>query len=139
MAWSLEESVLEQVIDTLGVILPVHVVKHQGGSSLLGTHQLKDASEAPASRSIKTNYYHHVSIGSKLSPWRASRVVWHELAHAKQSEVEMKVSKQKFDSLRSAQAYWRVTENAPDEYLNDPFEIEARRYEDYAEYMAACI
>ena len=138
MAWSLEGPVLDDIIDTLGILLPVRIVKHQGGSQLLGTHQLKSASEAPSSMNVKTNFYHHVTIGSRLSPWRASRVVWHELTHAKQSEVEMKVSGQKFDTLRSAQSYWRKAE-ASDEYVNDPVEIEARRYEDYAEFMAACI
>src|ERR1700739_2725620 len=55
MEWSLEGPVLDDIIDTLGILLPVRIVKHQGGSQLLGTHQLKSASEAPSSMNVKTN------------------------------------------------------------------------------------
>jgi hypothetical protein len=138
MAWIIDGPELDQVICIFDLKLPVRIQKHQGGSQLLGTHQLKAATEAPTP--VFSHYYHHITVGARLTPWRASRTIWHECAHAKQAEAEMSKSGQPFDSLRSAQAFWRMDEKPSlGRYVDYPHEVEARRYEDYAEFITPCV
>lgn len=140
MAWTLDGPALDQVLGTLSLRLPVRIVKHSGGARLLGTHQLRSAAEAPGPAPVLTRYYHHITVGAKLTPRQASRTIWHECAHARQAESEMHLSDHKFDTLRAAQAFWRETESHPDYSDADiPYEVAARKYEDYAEFIAPCV
>lgn len=86
-------------------------------SELWGCHRVRYKDGKP---------YHKITIKRYLSPEVASAVLWHELTHAMQAE---ELGDKVFHKLYHSYSGSSFSQN----YLNNPFEVEARDHEKLAE------
>lgn len=112
--WQLDDAAIRQIADFLDLRLPIKF-RFTRGQVTLGSHRIER----------DPTLHHHITLSRAISAERAARVVWHELAHAMQSE--------RFNpegGLEPLLSYWREQRNYS--YNRRPCELEANEYEDYA-------
>jgi hypothetical protein len=129
--WVKDEQAIAEVIDFLGIKLPVVIKQtgHQGGRH--GAHIFRASSgkfmRNPAHDTATGGMYHHITVKSWLSPKGAGETIWHELCHAMQAERESAhatTMREQFDA-------WSTCSARGGTYDRRPVEVEARSYEHF--------
>lgn len=120
-AYKIDQAALAEAIEFLGLKLKVRI--------------RFNARQGRVNGNYKRDYMgHDIMLKSYLTVEQASKTLWHELAHAMQSE-------------RAGSVWdWNVVANEKRpgrsrriEYRNRPIEVEARTYEQYAEIIQIAV
>ena len=107
--WRLNEAAVLRACILLGVTNPVKIRRTSGNSSV-GKY-----------RGVNAQGVHVITIAARISPTMASMTIWHELTHARQSEM---LGDKNFRSNYSASVRSLG-------YLKSPYEREAKANEEY--------
>lgn len=113
--WRKNDRAIQEALEMLGLKLPVTIklTGHTGG---------RRGGYRPTSNGAG----HHITIKNYLTPERAGRTLWHELAHAMQFERESG----KWIG-HAALLKWEASDIHRGRYEHRPCEVEARKFEEY--------
>lgn len=122
-SWQLDVGALADAHAFLGLERPlrVHVANGRGGRSNYGLHSYEHGA-------------HVISVLRRISPAKASRVLWHELEHARQLEHDFGCDADAFCA-----AYQRAGGGRGPRGRQNPFEVDARASECNAEDFALVV
>lgn len=115
--YRIDRAALREALDFLGIALPVKIRYTSRVGRTRGNHRLV------------ANRSHDIMLKSYLPADQASKTLWHELAHAMQSERAIRAGQDwlAIANERNPGSSRRIA------YRVRPIEVEARTYEQYAE------
>ena len=129
--WRLDRAALAEVIDFLGLEMPVTVKQTSRVGAQSGCHNFKPAQGQfytdPERDTACGGMTHHITVKDYIGPERASEVIWHELTHAMQAEraaAGLTDPRDQFDAWAACKI--------KGVYRESPIEREARDYERFA-------
>lgn len=138
--WRKDERAIREAIEFLGLTLPVRIKLTGHAAGRHGAHHLYPEGGTVRHSGTRiwnidtaTGLFHHITVKSWLSAAEASRVIWHELAHAMQAEhalAELPADAHPREAIEA----WVACESHGRgvTYEDKPVEIEAREYEEFA-------
>ncbi len=120
--WVVDDEALKTAIQTLGITLPCIVYKPGHFRTKSGSYYFR-------------NGYHSLQLYAYLDPERASRVLWHELEHARQKEAG---ELEDYGAQRRAKRVMstrNMSEEALERYYTSPAEAKAKKAEDNHDWL----